>query len=292
MFDPPQSFRKSNTIRLEDIPECLKPCGRTQLRKLSAPYHPDKTDDLRKHACFQYINDLKCLVEGAECTTVGDLCTRPEQAQNPEVVRMNQEVSRMKEQHAADVACAKERTDAIKRLIVENAAATTDNDAKIDMNAQEVSAKLDPDLPADLVDDSESINHMFTTDVAKLAYGDAGLDVASISNCVMPRKRPPGRPRKNHVWDGSQGCYVATQSSDDLRATNKTTTKARATAMFEDYEDFRLLLSSCQSGYKYVNKDNRDGIKNPYTVYYNGRRSHGFATPRAAALYLAKIIQS
>ena len=204
----------------------------------------------------------------------------------------------MKEQHAAVVACAKERTDAEKRSIVENAAATTDNDAKIGMTAQEVSAKLDPDLPEDIVDNSESISNRFTAtdikraiDVTKLAYGDAGIEVASISNVVMPpKKRPPGRPPKNHVWDGSQGCYVATQSSDDLRANE--TTKARATAMFEDYKDFRLRLSSCRSGYKYVTKDKRDGIKKPYTVYYNGRRSHGFATPREAALYVAKIIQS
>ena len=46
-----------------------------------------------------------------------------------------------------------------------------------------------------------------------------------------------------------------------------------------------------KSGYKYVIYDGRARTKKPWSVSYRGYRSAGFATPREAALHLAKRIQ-
>ena len=52
------------------------------------------------------------------------------------------------------------------------------------------------------------------------------------------------------------------------------------------------MLSTCATGYKYVRRDNRDGVTQRYSALFNGKRSRGFATAREAAVYVAKACAS
>ena len=58
----------------------------------------------------------------------------------------------------------------------------------------------------------------------------------------------------------------------------------------EHYQGFDLQLSTrSKSGYKYIVHDPRARAKSkPWSIHYKGTRSAGFATPRQAALHLAK----